>query len=116
MHFNMKGSTVNGVTIDGVSFAGKNISITGNGKVVVDGVEQAGSLIGDVNVIVDGDIDRLEVVSGSITAKNVSSVKTTSGDVECADVSGSVSTMSGDIDCRSIGGSVSTMSGDITQR
>lgn len=110
MNLNMKNGSVK---IDGKTFVGRNITIKNN-KVVVDGVEQDGELIGDINVTVHGNVNKLENVNGKVIANTVSSISTQSGDVECQDVSGSVSTMSGDVDCGKIGGSVSTMSGDIT--
>lgn len=106
-------SQAGSVNIDGKSFSGRSIVIE-NGKVTVDGVTQDGSLTGDINVTVDGDVEKLELAYGKVECKNVGSVATQSGDVECHDVSGSVSTMSGDVDCGRVGGSVSTMSGDIS--
>jgi len=102
------------ITIDGKSFNGKNVSIV-NGKVIVDGVTQDGELTGDINVVVHGDIDRLENSCGTVTAKAVGSISTQSGDVICEGVNGSVSTMSGDVRCTAISGSVSTMSGDVSR-
>lgn len=109
MQINMNG---NRVVIDGKSFSGRSVSII-NGKVIVDGIEQPGSLIGDINVTAEGNIDKLENASGSIKANNVNTISTQSGNITCGDVNGSVSTMSGDVRCNSIGGSVTTMSGDI---
>lgn len=100
------------VTIDGKSFTGSNISINNN-KVIVDGVVQDGELIGDVNVVVHGDVELLENTSGTIKAGNVGQVKTVSGDVDCCDVSGNVQTVSGDVNCGNINGSVKTVSGDV---
>ncbi|AUR96353.1 hypothetical protein NVP1223O_56 [Vibrio phage 1.223.O._10N.261.48.A9] len=109
MNISMKNGKV---TIDGKSFTGSNISINNN-KVIVDGVTQDGELIGDVNVVVHGDVDRLENTSGTIKAGNVGHVKTVSGDVDCCDVSGNVQTVSGDVKCGNISGSVKTVSGDV---
>lgn len=102
------------VTIDGRTFTGRSISINGD-KVVIDGVEQAGALVGPVSVTVNGNAESVEIESGKVeVAGTVGRVKTMSGDVCCGDVTGDVSTMSGDVTCGAIGGSAKTMSGDIT--
>jgi adhesin HecA-like repeat protein len=103
------------INIDGKDFVGSNVMIR-NGKVTVDGVVQDGELVGDVNVTVHGDVERLENASGKVVANSAGSIHTQSGDVECGDVTGSIQTMSGDVDCGTIGGSVSTMSGDVKHR
>lgn len=114
MNINMKGR--GSVTIDGRTFTGRSITISGD-KVIVDGVEQSSSLVGPVSVQVNGDVERLESSSGNVTVQGAAgSVKTTSGDVRCGDVQGSVNTMSGDVTSGKISGSVSTMSGDVTSR
>lgn len=113
MNFSMQN---NGrINIDGRSFTGRNISIS-NGKVTIDGIVQDGELVGDINITVEGDIEKLENATGLVKANNVGSISTLSGDVECGNVSGSVSTMSGDVDCGTIGGNVKTMSGDIKHK
>jgi hypothetical protein len=111
MKINMKGGSV---TIGGRIFKGRDISIN-NGKVTIDGKDQYGDLVGDINIEVHGDVESIENSSGQVTAVKVGSISTASGDVECGDVSGSVSTMSGDVGCGFVSGSVSTMSGDINQ-
>lgn len=114
MRINLKGN--GNVTIDGRSFTGRSVTIV-NDKVVVDGVEQDGQLVGPVSVTVNGDADVVDNPTGTVTVTGaVGTIKTMSGDVHCKDVSGSVSTMSGDVTCGSIGGSASTMSGDINRR
>lgn len=112
MQLNMRNGRIN---IDGREFRGNNVTIQ-NSKVTVDGVVQDGELVGDVNVTIYGDVERLENSCGKVVANKAGSIHTQSGDVECGDVSGSVQTMSGDVDCGSIGGSVSTMSGDVKHR
>ncbi|WP_339898218.1 hypothetical protein [uncultured Gilvimarinus sp.] len=103
------------ICIDGRKFSGRNVTIKGN-KVIVDGVEQGGELIGDVTVTVNGNVERVETEAGNVNVTGqAGSIKTMSGDVKSGPVSGSVSTMSGDVTCPSIGGSVKTMSGDIRQ-
>lgn len=114
---NVKMKSHNGrINIDGRDFVGRSVVINGD-KVIVDGVEQDGSLVGPVNVTVHGDAEVIESSTGSITVDGrCHSAKTASGDIYCGDVSGSVSSMSGDVTCGRVGGSVSTMSGDVIHR
>lgn len=110
MKINTSGSSV---TIDGRTFSGKSISIVGD-KVVVDGVEQDGTLVGPISVVVNGSADSVETTSGKVEVTgSVGRIKTMSGSVRCADVSGDVGTMSGSVTCGAIAGNASTMSGDI---
>lgn len=103
------------INIDGRDIVGRSVVINGD-RVIVDGVEQSGSLVGPVSITITGGVERLETASGDVEVSgSCGSISTVSGDVICRDVSGSVSTMSGDIECGAIGGSVSTMSGDIRQ-
>lgn len=114
MQIKMSGGS--SVTIDGKTFTGRNVSIVGN-KVVVDGIEQSGELVGPISVTVNGNADSVESGSGKVeVAGSVGRVKTMSGDVRCGDVTGDVGTMSGDVTCGAIAGSVKTMSGDIRHR
>ena len=101
--------------VDGKSFTGNNVQIC-NGKVVVDGVTQDGTLTGDVNVTVHGDVESLENHCGKVTAQNVGEINTGSGDVKCGNVGGSIRTGSGDVECGGVGGSIRTGSGDVTHR
>jgi len=101
------------ITIDGRDFVGSHIIVDGDGSVTIDGVCQSEKLIGDINIIVHGDVDILENTSGRVAAGNVGSLKTVSGDIDCLDVSGNVQTVSGDVSCRNITGSVKSVSGDI---
>lgn len=101
------------VTINGQTLTGRNISIIGD-KIVIDGVEQGGSLVGAISVVVNGNADSVETNFGSVEVTGtVGRIKTMSGDVHCADVSGDVGTMSGDVICQTIAGDAKTMSGDI---
>lgn len=113
---NIKMKSHNSVTIDGRTFSGRNVVINKN-RVIVDGVEQSGELIGPVSITIDGDV---ESIDGSFTDVTVTGsagqVKTMSGDVRCGDISGSVSTMSGDITAKEVRGSASSMSGDVRCR
>ncbi len=112
LNFKSKGS----VTIDGRNFVGRSVVINGN-KVIVDGVEQGGELIGDISVTITGDVSSFELGAGTVEIHGaVGSVNTMSGDVTCGNVSGSVDTMSGDVMCGDIAGNASTMSGDIINR
>ena len=103
------------VVIDGVCYSGNTISIN-NGRVVIDGAQQDQNLVGPISVEVNGDIERLNTSSGNIKAKRVGSINTTSGDIECTDVTGNIKTVSGDIECASVFGGISTISGDIRHR
>lgn len=103
------------VVIDGRVFSGKNIDIV-NGKVIVDGEEQEGSLSGNIHIEVNGYVERIETERGEVTVNgNSGSISTMSGDVTCGDVAGNIKTISGDIRSAAIAGSVETMSGNISQ-
>lgn len=111
MNISMKGGRV---VIDGREFKGGNLQIDGNGKVIVDGVVQDGSLTGPISVTVHGDVQSL---SGNLSEVSISGhageVRTVSGDVKCGDVAGNVTTVSGDVQAKTISGNVKTVSGDV---
>ena len=110
MKINLGGSSI---TIDGRTFTGRSVSINGD-KVIIDGVEQEGTLVGPISVTVNGNAESVENGSGKVEVTgSVGRVKTMSGDVRCGDVQGDVGTMSGDVTCGAISGNVKTMSGDI---
>lgn len=112
MNINMSsGHTI----INGQKFKGNNISIN-NGKVIVDGEIQNGSLINEINVAVHGSVQILETQSGNVIAQNVGEINTGSGDVECVSVTGSIRTGSGDVNCGDVGGNIRTGSGDVTHK
>lgn len=101
----------------------RNISVVQNGdQIFINGELVGEDFIGSskqVNVTVEGDVDKVETSAGDIVVNgNAGTVKSTSGDVEVGgDVSGSVSSVSGDVDVNGhIGGSVSTVSGDVRHR
>lgn len=96
MNINMS-SNNSVVVIGGKKFIGKNIQINGD-KVIIDGKTQDDSLVGNINVVVHGDIESLEHNSGNVTAENIETLNTISGDVKCGNVSGNVKTVSGDIE------------------
>lgn len=100
------------INISGNVFKGKHVHIIDN-KVIIDGVTQDIELSTTINITVQGDVGRMENKHGKVTAQNVGSVTTQTGDVNCGNVDGSVRTMSGDIFCKKIGGSATTMSGNI---
>ncbi len=103
------------ITINGKTYIGNNISISNSGKVVIDGVVQdGGDLVGPVHIEVKGNVEKIDLISGSVVVNgSCGKVKTTSGDVNCWDVTESVITTSGDVTTKVIHGNVSTMSGDI---
>ena len=103
MNITMKNGSM---TINGKSYSGKNICIDGN-KIVIDGKEQEGELVGDINVTVNGDVESLSTVSGDVTTTgDIGSVKTTSGDVTLkkGDIKTNVQTISGYVTAKNIGG------------
>lgn len=78
------------VTIDGRTFSGSRIQITGRGEVLIDGVRQEDSLHSRVEVhVIEGIVENLDV----------------DGDVHCGIVSGNVDA-GGSIMCGSVGGNV----------
>ena len=128
-----KNITNSKVTINGKTYAGRNVTIINN-KVYVDGQDTTPDSK-EISIRVEGDLENLKVdccnkieisgsvkggastTSGDITCGNVSGgIKTTSGDVECNDITGDVQTVSGDVDAQKINGKVSTLSGDIKYR
>ena len=71
------------ITINGETYTGNSISINGN-KVVIDGEKQEQILVGDIQVTIDGDVDKLETISGDVVVHgDVGRLQTTSGDVQC---------------------------------
>jgi hypothetical protein len=111
MNINMS-SNNSVVLIGGKKYEGKNIQINGD-QVIIDGKTQEDSLVGNINVVVHGNIESLEHNSGNITAENIETLNTISGDVECGNVSGNIKTVSGDVECGNVSGNVKTVSGDI---
>lgn len=106
--------TINGVTITG----GRNISVI-NGKIKVDGKDYTPADAKEINIVINGNVDKLEVdACDKVTVTgDVSTLKTMSGDVDITgDVKGDIKTMSGDVDCGNVGGSISTMSGDVKNK
>ena len=110
MNIVMKNGTI---TINGKQYQGQNFSIDGD-KVIIDGVQQEGSLSGPVSIQVTGDVQSIDGTAQSIAVTgSCGSVKTVSGDVRCGPVTGGVQTVSGVVYCGDVAGSVRTVSGDV---
>lgn len=105
------GSSIN---IDGRSFSGKSVTITGD-QVYVDGVLQDGKLVGPISITITGDVQSLDCAAATVEViGNAGKVTTMSGDVNVGvSVTGDVETMSGSVTCGDVGGDVETMSGSI---
>jgi len=107
------------VTINGKTYTGKNVSVMGDGSVVIDGVVQEGEpLVGPISVTVNGDVESLRTLSGDVAVTgSTGSIQSTSGDVYVkGDVKGNVQTVSGDVSCDKLEGDARTVSGDIKNR
>tara|TARA_B100000749_G_scaffold280513_1_gene277025 strand:+ start:500 stop:928 length:429 start_codon:yes stop_codon:yes gene_type:complete len=104
---------VNGKIITGEdNFNNKDVVI----KAFVDGKEVSIDQARKISIEVTGDVKKISTGSGSVSANNVGSVSTASGDVECKTVSNNVQTASGDVDCEDVHGDVTTMSGDVAAK
>lgn len=88
-----------------------------NGRVFINGKDCTPDAK-EINISITGDVDSVSVdCCNKLTIEgHVNEVKTTSGDIECGNVSGNVKTTSGDIECHNVFGNVSTVSGDIKHR
>lgn len=112
MNITMKNGTI---TINGTRYTGNTFSIDGD-KVIIDGVQQAGSVSGPIAIQITGDVQSIDGCADSIAVTgSCGSVKTVSGDVRCGPVTGNVQTVSGDVYCGDVAGSVKTLSGDIAK-
>ena len=106
------------IKINNKNFTGRTVTIT-NGKVIVDGKDVTPENEKEINIVVDGNIDELNVDACEKVAVNgdVRKLKTMSGDVLISgNVSGNVKTMSGDVRCESVDGDIETLSGDIIKK
>lgn len=104
------------VTINGQTYHGRNINVTGNGNVVIDGVSQPGKpMVGPITIVVNGSADSIKTSSGKVQVKgNAGDITTMSGDVHVGGtVGGNVKTMSGDVSAKSIAGKAVSQSGDV---
>lgn len=108
--------TINGKTIKS---KGTNISIINN-KIIIDGitVENFDDYTKDIEITIEGNVNKLETTSGNVTVKgDVGEIETASGDIEIdGDCGGSIRTASGDVRCENVQGDVKTMSGDIRRK
>jgi len=106
---NMSSITINGVTYQG----GNSIVAIGN-KVMIDGKDVTPDAK-VINITVEGNIDEVsaDYCQKIIVKGTANNVRTSSGDVDCGEVTGSVTTMSGDVKCGTVAGSVRTTTGDI---
>lgn len=112
MKLRMNGGSV---TIDGRKFTGNNVTIDGNGKVIIDGKVQDGELVGEIHVSVNGDVETVENTNGSVTCNSAGRVQTTNGRVQVkGDVTGDIKTTNGDVTANQVHGKVSTVNGDIS--
>ena len=104
------------VVVNGKSYVGNTVSVV-NGCVIVDGVQQEGTLPERIQIQVYGNVDQLETQAGDVTvAGTVGSLTTTAGDVSCDNIGGNVSTTAGDINCGNVSGSVKTVAGDVNAK
>jgi len=106
------------IRINNKVYEGNNVAISNN-KVYIDGkLQEQSSDERNISIVVEGNLAELKAdVCDKIEIKgSVGSVRTTSGDVDCGNVSGGVQTMSGDVMCDDVTGGISTMSGDVKCR
>lgn len=101
------------IIINGKSYLGNSITINKN-KVIIDGVDVTPDSK-QIYINIENDIDKLDVdcCEKINVAGSVKSLRTTSGNVECGDVTGDIQTTSGDVECGDVGGSIQTTSGDV---
>lgn len=103
-----------GISINGKSFFGSNISISGN-KIIIDGKNVTPNEK-VINIVVNGNIDNLEVDACDKLEihGDVNKLRNGSGDVECGDIKGDVTSGSGNIICKgNVAGKLQTGSGDV---
>lgn len=105
------------VHINGMTFSGSNLSIVG-GKIFVDGkeVEVKETKTKEIRVTVEGNIETLEVESGSVEiVGNVGNIEITSGNLKVTgDINGNAEITSGNIKVQGkIGGNASVSCGNI---
>ena len=102
------------ITINGVTYQGGNSIVAIGNKVLIDGKDVTPDAK-VININVDGNVDELTVdyCQKIVINGNANNVRTSSGDVECKDVTGSINSTSGDIEAGNIGGNINTTSGDV---
>lgn len=108
------------VTVNGVTYEGSGDVIVStdnvNGRIIIGDVVHGASFSHNVkiDIKVDGDVTTLHTTSGDVECLNAHNVNTTSGDINIKnEVYGNVNTTSGDVRTKSVKGRVSTVSGDI---
>ena len=113
---NMDVDTGATITLNGVSYSGKNITIT-NGNIQIDGKPVNDKGLRALNISVEGNVKTLTfstcnrcTINGSVV-----NVKSSSGDIEIAgNCEGDVTTSSGDVTIGGhMNGDATTSSGDI---
>jgi len=103
------------IIINGKSYNGRNINISG-GKVLIDGKDVDFGDTLQVNIVVEGDLNELQVdqVDTLQIKGNCGQVETTNGSVTIGgSVTGDVRTTNGTVSCGKVGGSVRTTNGSI---
>lgn len=107
------------VSVNGTVYSGSSITIgsdkSGNRQVIIDGVVQQTSLVGEIAIQITGNVGAVDLTAGSVTVNgDVGSVETVSGNVSAQTIKGNAQTVSGDIKTSSLEGNAKTMSGDIS--
>ena len=102
------------MNINGRTFSGSNVTISNNGKVVIDGKVVIQEDV-ELNITIEGDVDCVDTTNGKVFVNGVikEDVSTTNGDINCETIEGNVSTTNGDVRCKNIMGKVKTVNGDI---
>jgi hypothetical protein len=102
------------ITINGVLYSGSNVSMDGNGNLIVDGKSVAQIQEKVVNVTVTSDVEEVSTTNGDVTVTGgVGDISTTNGDVEINGDAQDVSTTNGNVTAKSIHGKVKTVNGNI---
>lgn len=120
------------INISGIQYEGNNITVKGS-KVIINGKDVTPDTkivnitvegnVEDISVdycekiVINGNVKSLTTTSGDVECKDITGgIRLTSGDVECGNVNGDIQTVSGDVKCENVSGNVKTMSGDIKYR
>ena len=101
------------IIVNGQVYTGTNVNVV-NGKVIIDGKDMTPESK-TINIVVEGNIEKLDVDACSMITVNgqVGELESGAGDVKCGDVAGPVRTGSGDVQCGNVEGNVQTGSGDV---
>lgn len=98
MKINMSNSKV---IIDGREFTGRKFEINGD-KVIVDGIQVDGNLVGNISISVYGDVESIETTNGEVNISgNSGDIKTVNGNVSVTGDSGNIKTVNGNITTKS---------------